>query len=265
MTNDMSNNQKKIVEKNAPIHYYYQLELLFKEKIESGQWPRGSFIPAERDLSNEFGVSRITVRKAIENLENYGILKKVKNKGTLVEGVKDNNSLLSQAFSFYDYLTNKGFSVKNKIIKFSRQLPSTYIQNFLQLGNGKEIFEIKRVREINNEPWYYTMIYLPVELFANITEKDIISGSIHDVFRNKFNLRAEKTKRYLYAGVSDESSAILLKIKKDLPIQIIENINYSEKDLPFEYAINFFRQDKIIIEAVLYGDSNLLNIKEKQI
>ncbi|MHB1346845.1 MAG: GntR family transcriptional regulator [Candidatus Humimicrobiaceae bacterium] len=260
----MVSEDKKSVEKNTPVHYYYQLELLFKEKIESGQWLTDSFIPSERDLCEEFNVSRITVRKAVENLESYGLLKRIKNKGTVVGKKQKNNSLLSQAFSFYDYLTQRGFSVKNEVLKFNKKLPSPHIQNFLQLKNKDEIFEIQRLRSINNEPWYFTMIYLPVELFGSIREEDLVSGSIHEVFKSKFRLRAEKTKRYLYAGVSDDECSELLKIDKGSPVQIIENINYSESNMPFEYAINYFRQDKIIIEAVLYRDTNLLSIKEKE-
>jgi len=260
----MVTENKKSVERNMPVYYYYQLELLFKEKIESGQWTTDSFIPSERDLCNEFNVSRITVRKAVENLENYGLLKRIKNKGTIVGKIQKNNSLLSQAFSFYEYLTQKGFSVKNEVIKFSRKIPSAHIQNFLQLKNKDEIFEIQRLRIINNEPWYFTMIYLPVELFGGIKKEDLVTGSIHEVFKSKFHLRAEKNKRYLYAGVSDEECSGLLKIDKGLPVQIIENINYSDSNMPFEYSINYFRQDKIIIEAVLYRNTNLLSIKEKE-
>jgi len=260
----MLNENKNIIEKDAPVHYYYQLEILFKEKIESGKWEAGSFIPSERDLSEEFDVSRITVRKAVENLENYGLLKKIKNKGTIVGEIKQDNSLLSQAFSFYDYLSQKGFKVANEVAEVNRKLPSAYIQNFLQLKSGEEILEILRIRNINSEPWYFTLIYLPFEIFKNISEEDLIKGSIHKIFKNKFNLRAEKTKRYLYAGVSDEKISKLLRIDRCSPVQIIENINYTEKDIPFEYAINYFRQDKIIIEAVLYRDTNLLSIKEKE-
>jgi len=259
----MANEKKeKIIKKISP--YYYQLEILIKEKIDSKEWKTGDFVPSERNLCDKFDVSRVTVRKALQNLVGYGYLKKIPNRGLIVRKTPFKKGLMGQAVSFYKYLTDRGFTVKNKIINFRRIYPSKHIKEFLRLDDKQEVYEIVRLRLVNGEPWYYTDIYLPVYLFPDLKEEDILKGSILNLLKNKYNMFVHEAKRFFYSNIANMDNSRLLSIKNNSPISIIEGISYSKNNLPYEYAINYFRQDKIIFEMNISVDKNLLEIKEKK-
>ena len=68
------------IEKESPIPYYYQIQLCLKKALIHGEWKPGEFMPSEREISERFNVSRVTVRQALDNLLQEGIIKKVKAK-----------------------------------------------------------------------------------------------------------------------------------------------------------------------------------------
>ena len=69
------------IKKEIPIPYYYQIEKILEESIENGEYKVNEFLPSERELSSKFNVSKITIRKALSNLELKGLIKKLKGKG----------------------------------------------------------------------------------------------------------------------------------------------------------------------------------------
>ena len=79
---------KYIINKQGPIPYYHQVEQALKLALKKGEWKVGEFIPSERELSEKFSVSRITTRKALDNLILEGLLSKIKGRGTFVREPK---------------------------------------------------------------------------------------------------------------------------------------------------------------------------------
>lgn len=257
---------KREIEKDIPIPFYYQLENLFLEKIEDDEWKSGHFLPSERELCESFDVSRITIRKALSNLADRGILKKIKGKGTLVLPQSDEKRILDQQFSFYNYLKKKGFDVKNKVVEFTKEKPSEFLRNSLKMDKGSEVYKVRKLRLVNKEPWYYGIIYYPVNQLPDLTVEDLlIDGSFTEILKNKYSIAIHKSRRNIYPHISNEKEAELLSIKKGTPLQIIEVINYKDDGLPFEYSVNFFRVDKVSFRVILDDKFNKFSIEEKKI
>lgn len=206
-------------------------------------------MPSEREICEEYGLSRVTVRKALENLVNEGFLKKVKGKGTLVVNSFNKQLSIDQSTSFYNFFVKKGYDVKTKIIEFKTLEPTNIIRNLLKLNIGEKVFKIKRLRILNSEPFYHAVSYIPYKYLPYLKVEEIQAGSQFELFKNKYNINLIKARRYLYTDIAKKEDAKLLGIDIGTAIQVFENISYLENSEPFEYSRSVFKYDKIVFEV----------------
>ena len=145
---------------------YYSIMLSIKELILDGTYPVGSLLPTETEFENQFNVSKITVRKAIELLENEGYVAKKSGKGTTVIS----NSLinkLSKGESFSSILNKFGYQLKKEDMKSS--LIDLAPQDELYQAYGPHCLKIERTYYLDGKPYIYMIHYLPGNLVVDKT------------------------------------------------------------------------------------------------
>ncbi|MFQ9924204.1 MAG: GntR family transcriptional regulator [Beduini sp.] len=169
---------------SAKLPLYYSIMLSIKELILDGTYPIGSLLPTETDFENQFNVSKITVRKAVELLENEGYVSKKSGKGTTVIS----NSLinrLSKGESFSSILNKSGYQLKKEDMK------STFIslvpQNELYSIFGDHCLKIERTYYLDGKPYIFMTHYLPGDLTLDekIDAKDF--SIYHFLHQHKYN------------------------------------------------------------------------------
>ena len=152
----MFDHKTQKINKKIPTPYYYQLENIIKDEIETRGFKKGMMLPSEKELCKIFSISRVTLRKAITNLVSQGVLEKKPGQGTIVIMDSHHGRLLDQSFSFYQFLKSKKLNVKTKVLEFSNIVATKNIINILRLNNDERIFKIRRLRVVENKPLYYT-------------------------------------------------------------------------------------------------------------
>lgn len=147
-------------EKNVPI--YYQLYSDLRERILNGEYPPGKCVPSESEMMARYGVSRITVRRAIADLEGDGLLKRVRGKGSVVLERKSVHNLNS-LYSLSEMAKRRGDQVSYIIL--DKAVRSAEIKTARELGipNGSMVFELKRLLLINGKVAALTTAYVPYE------------------------------------------------------------------------------------------------------
>ncbi|MEK4403938.1 GntR family transcriptional regulator [Sporosarcina sp. FSL K6-6792] len=231
-----------MLDKQSPIPMYVQIEDYLKNQILQGDFVIGEAIPSERELTDTFDVSRMTVRQSITNLVNEGLLYREKGRGTYVATPKIEQPL-SGLTSFTEDMLSRGMKPSNKLISFEKMIPEIDIMHELQLAKDEEVFVVKRIRYADDKPMAIERSYLPVKLVPNLESNDI-EGSLYSFI--------EKDKRLIISHASQRMEAVLVK-KEDaeflqifMPsaVLLIERISYLTNDVPIEIVRSTYRADR---------------------
>lgn len=201
--------------KNAtpPAPLYQQISAELREAIENGIYAPKDRIPSEPELSDRYGVSRITVRRAIEELCSEGYLIKHQGRGTFVSAPRINRRLLQYEFarSFTDVCHDNGMEPGARLI--SRQIQPIHADamEFLELPETALLLHIRRLRTADAIPIFEENILLPFEAYRDLMEEDLENVSIFDAVENVSGRRPSHTPRRLVEAVraTSEQSSLL--------------------------------------------------------
>src|SRR5215471_18788355 len=156
------NNLKKgeTIDKHSPIPMYYQIMNQLREKISAGEYTVDDALPPERELVETYQVSRMTIRQAIIELVNEGILVRRKGIGTFVAPPKLEQAL-SRLTSFTEDMARRGLKAGARVISFEEIVPEPVIRKTLGLGSEDKAYECVRVRLADDEPMALETTTLP--------------------------------------------------------------------------------------------------------
>lgn len=219
------------------IPLYYQLRELIRDRIETGVWGVGAQIPNEMEFVEQYKVSRATVRQAILDLVREGILIRKKGKGTFVAEPKLAGDLVINFF-YPDEFGKKHVLVSGKIVE-----ASSWVANQLQIEAGTKVYEIIRIRLFNNEPAAVENLYLPVEMFPDLLQKNL-DKRIFDLLAEHFGIVISNFVTYIEPILLDSYEATLLQVNCKQPALKITKVGLGQNDVPFVMAKSIFRGDR---------------------
>ncbi|MGK7379677.1 GntR family transcriptional regulator [Planococcus sp. 1R117A] len=231
-----------MLDKQSHIPMYVQIEEELKRRIERGEFPIGTAIPSERELTELFGVSRMTVRQSVTNLVNEGLLYREKGRGTFVASPKVEQPL-NGLTSFTEDMKARGLTPRNKVINFKKGSPEPDIAKELQLGHGEEVYTVERIRYANEKPMAIERTYLPVKLFPQLSE-EALAGSLYSLIEQEQKLAISHASQRMEAALVKQEEAELLQIGMPAAILIIERVSYLASGVPFEVVRSTYRADR---------------------
>ena len=161
----------KLVDRDAAMPLYHQIFLQLRDEIISGQRPFGTILPTEQDLSAQFGVSRITARRVLDELSRQHFVERKRRVGTTVifhSPVKPIEVNIDQAI---DSLLVLGRATKAKVIDVAREKAPLAITDALKLAPGADIVRAVRVRTLDGVPLGYVLSYVPGDFGSFITRE----------------------------------------------------------------------------------------------
>jgi GntR family transcriptional regulator len=247
------------IRKDIPVPLHYQLSELLNQQIEAGRWRVGEKIPTEEELCALFGLSRTTVRKALDTLVNAGYLTRQKSRGTFV-AEKLVEGLVNRPAGFYDDMTRQGIRVVSTVLEKRVIQPPDKIARELQLNPNQTVIALDRLRFIRDEPIMLVSCYLPYDLCPSLLEEDLTDG-LYQLLREKYGFKIVRAKRFLEAVAANDYEAQMLQVKPGAPLMLIESTSYLEDGRPFEYFKARHRGDRtrFIIENYMYGTGERVN------
>lgn len=240
------------VESDAPL--YSQLVMLFKRSITSGTLKVGDLVPSELEMCNHFGISRSTVRQALETLEEEELIVRRRGKGTFVSMPKLRRRL-NNLYSFSKEMWAMGLEPRSKIIEFQIIKACGEIANVLQLTDGENVYKIIRVRIANNDPQLVETTFVPVHCFQGLTGKMLENGSLYSILTEQAGIVPLYAKETYEAITLKKSEAVLLNCKTGSSGFYIQRRSLSETNEPFEFTQSVMRGDRVRFEIDLKKDS----------
>lgn len=231
-----------MLDRQSPVPIYVQIEDYLKQRILQGEYAAHTAIPSERNLSDLFGVSRMTVRQSITNLVNEGLLYREKGRGTFVTSTKVEQAL-GGLTSFTEDMISRGMVPSNKIVHFGKGIPKADIIRSLQLEKEEEVFVAKRIRYADGEPMAIERIYIPVKLLPDLNQ-EILNQSLYQFVEKDKGLKIAYASQFMEAALVNEEDAKLLQIEVPSPVIVIERKSYLDNECPFEIVQSIYRADR---------------------
>lgn len=215
---------EKDISRNVPISLYYQLKEELLKRIISKQWLPGEKIPPEKELCRLYGVSRITVRKALDELKNSGHLVRRQGKGTFVTNISMEQRL-SKFYSFSEELKQRGLEEHVRVIHFD-QIPATSeVASHLGLEPLSQVFKLTRLRLVDLTPYTLETSYIPVDACPNLTEETISARGLYNSMRAG-GVFPDRVIEKFRATVIRKSEAELMGLKIGMPAMHLERVTY---------------------------------------
>jgi GntR family transcriptional regulator len=243
------------LDKRSPIPLYHQLQAIIDARIASGEWVPGRQLPSERELCEEFGVSRITVRQALAALANEGRLARQQGVGTFVAPRRIEQHL-NRLTGFTDEMAERGQQPGARLLRLER-FPATFaVAHSLRRRPGEPVIVVQRLRLADGEPLALETAYLVDDRCYGLLDEPLQSHSLYRLLSEKYGIVPTRAEQQIEAMACPPPEAQLLDVRKGMPMLHMIRVTYDQDDRPFEHTESFYRGDRYVfhVELVNAGD-----------
>lgn len=230
---------------------YMLIREQLKKAIDDGIYNSENCLPSERELSAIYSASRITIRKAINELENEGLIYTIKGKGSFVSGNKISQQLGHLA-SFSDDMVSRGLKPSSKILAIEVIPATKLIAENLNLRYAEEVIMLKRLRLANKEPMAIETAYLPIKYKSVIFENAKDNMSLYELAKTHCNITLHRASQSFEVSKLENWESYLLEGDTDGFCIYIQRRTYDQNNNVFEFVESKYRSKfKFYIELSL--------------
>ena len=228
-------NERIAAADNTPL--YLKFAETVKNAVRSGVLEHGNILPGERDLSQLTGVSRITVRKAMQTLEDEGVVTRARGYGTQINNIFEYSLKEARGFSQQVVLRGKKPNtlwVNKRIVACPDDVATQLV-----VEPRSDVFLLKRIRYVDDEAVSIEESWVPAHL---IDDADAIGVSLYDYFRSR-HIFPQRTRSRVSARMPDTEFQSHIKMDEKIPVLVIKQVALDQQQRPIEYSISHCRSD----------------------
>lgn len=213
------------------------------EQIEKGNFPVGSKIPSEKSLMEQFLVSRDTIRKSLQMLEQNGYINKIKGKGSFILDTSKFNFPVSGLVSFKELSSHLGKSVETVVENLEVIVPGNYIKEQLQIEDQTRVWKVVRARKIDGKKIILDKEYYNADIVEDLT-KEICEGSIFNYIENTLKLTIGFAKKEIVVQACTDDDRKYLDLEGHDMVVVVNTYIYLDDGLLIQYGQSRHRPDK---------------------
>ncbi|HEX5414202.1 MAG TPA: GntR family transcriptional regulator [Chloroflexota bacterium] len=221
---------------------YVQIEAEIEEKIRSGEIPPGALIPPERELAEQMGVSRMTVRQALGRLVDRGLIVRQQGRGSFASEPKLTQNM-SRLQGFFDQMVSQGVVPTSRLLSTEEIMAGRAVAQALGLQIGEPVFKIARLRLGNAQPLALETSFFPARLVPGLIQRDLESTSIYHLMA-EYGARPVRAIQSLEPVQVRREEAEILRIREASPVMLVERTAWDEHGRAVEYAKDIYRGDR---------------------
>lgn len=244
---------------HSPLPLHTQFERHLRSRIESGLWKAGERIPAERDLMRLAGISRATVRQAINTLVQEGLLERAHGSGTFVRQRKFEQAL-DVAYSFSLQLRRAGFHLEDHLLERARVPCPPELSGPLQMAEGTTLIYIRRLRLLDGAPFMVNNTYVPYALCPALLS-DPLADSLYQQLTERYGLPVLRAVDRFEAQQPERALASLLHLPAHAAVMFVRRVAWTSGDVVLHFSENFIRGDRCYFSVDLQGQPTALSVK----
>ena len=230
-----------MIDKNSPIPVYFQLKEDILRKISEGYWKVGECIDSERELAEHYEVSRMTIRQALGELVQDGILIREKGKGTFVCEPKVKQQ---DVMSFTDIVEKVGGNLETEVLEFEFiDTPS----EFKDILKDDKVYRINRIRKVDGECIAMELVHISPKICGNLESADL-TGSLFKIIEENGHF-INHSESSIKAIVMDDYYKNMFKVSKTLPLISTFSTTLDENDNVLFVEESIYRSDKYVLQV----------------
>ncbi len=230
---------------------YEAIARKLRKDIQQGRYTPGEQLALEKEMCQQYGVSRITIKRAVDELVKQGLVVKRRGSGTFVKSLKDEDvKELSMANQFSGFAaTFKGRKVASKILKFEIIHPATEVAAKLQLTTDDFVYDIVRVRILDEQPVVIEYTQMPIQLITGL-KRQTLENSIYGYIEGELGYKIQSAHRTVRAVMPTPLEREQLQIEGQIPLLEVTQVAFLDDGRPFEYSIAHHRGDRSNFRSV---------------
>lgn len=235
-----------------------QILLLLKRNIEAANLQEGDQLPTEEEICEAYGVSRSTVRGAIQTLEEEGSVARVRGKGTFVATAKMKKKS-EGIYSFSRQMREMKKVPSSRLVSLKEMTAKATLAKIFQIDPKEKVYELSRIRCADNIPIVYEITYIPVEIIPALDKMDIVNESLYKLLKENSGIEPFEAEENYESIVMNSSFCTALKCPMKSSGFYIERLAKARNGRIFEFTQAYMRGDYSKISITLREDQYTLN------
>ncbi len=228
------------VNPKSAVPLYHQVYLVLRQQLLEGQFEPGVALPGEEPLREQFGVSRVTIRKTLAALEKEGLVERVRGKGTYPIAKPANDR--ANISGLYENLISVGLQTQAKLLEFE-VLPTPAFLNTNEQNFGQNVLRVTRVRRLKKDPFAFMRSYVPEAMAKHLSKRDLGNRPLLMVLEGA-SVMPSVAEQSLTAAAATEEHARHLNVAIGSPLIHMTRLSRNEKGQAIEYFESYYRPDK---------------------
>jgi GntR family transcriptional regulator len=229
--------------RRGPTPYYHQIGAIIREKIVNGELRSGDRIPTENELQQMFEVSRATVRQALQNLEQDGLISRQPGKGSFVQSSPEAVAEVKVTCLLEDLIA-LGVPAENRVISTAVVRASNVVAEALAVAPGDDVFTFQRVVEVDGDPFAGSRTFLPLWMKDYLNEKDLADAQMLKTLQRVCDVLPDRADQLLEAVMADASQANLLNVDAGAALLSCTRSTYDRHNTGLEHSVTLYRSDR---------------------
>lgn len=239
---DRADNAPARLDPHARVPLYHQIFLTLRSRIYSGALAPGERVPGEQDLCGEFAVSRITAKRALNELADAGLVVRERGRGTRVVQRPPTPAVTASIEGWLENISLMGLSTEARVLDFAYVPANSEIAAALDLDAGDMVQRAERVRILDGEPMSYLLTYVPADVGRQFEREDLeTTPLLHLLERAGFD--AASARQTISAALADDYVASTLNINPGAPLIDVRRIVRDSAGRAVEYIRVLYRPD----------------------
>ena len=224
---------------------YLNIYNILVNKIENNEYQANDKLPSEKEIMNDYNVSRDTVRKALNMLEQNGYIQKTKGKGSFVLDIGKFNFPVSGVVRFKEISGKLGMKVETIVESLECIVPKKNIARGLELSGDDKVWRVVRARSVDDEKIILDKDYIVQKFVENLTY-DICKESLYDYIEGELGLKIAYAKKEITVQNATEEDKKYLDMKGFEMIVVVKSYTYLDDTSLFQYTESRHRPDKFV-------------------
>ncbi|SDC70018.1 GntR family transcriptional regulator [Cupriavidus sp. YR651] len=222
---------------------FQQVRLILRERIRGGYYENGNPLPGERQLAEEFGVARVTVRSALARLQEEGLISRLRGKGTVPTGRNASPAQAGLRGGLLDNIVSMGLRTRVSVLEWRLMPAPPAVSAALSLPPGAQTLKVVRVRKFNAQPIAYTEVFLPADL-AGAIDRHTLQDTPMLVALEQHGIKVVSAEQTLGAATADLDVARILRIAPGVPLLRVSRVAIDSTGRPVQFLVGLYHPER---------------------
>ncbi|MEL7029460.1 MAG: GntR family transcriptional regulator [Pseudomonadota bacterium] len=238
------------IDDRLPTPLYHQIYLVLRSRIVEGEYPYNSVLPGEQELGRMFGVSRITIKRALSELAAEGFVSRHRGRGTVVRFRLPSPIVKASFDGLFENLRMMGLRTEVKLLEFTEIPAPQPIADALEIELNAPVQHALRLRSIEGEPFSYLVTHVPMDVGRNIAREDMTTTPLLTLLARACVV-ATSARQTISAATASPQISGALGLPVGAPVMKITRVVKDEAKKPVQHIVAYYRPDRFEYEMKL--------------